>query len=125
MIKNKYDPTIQLLYQIAKEKFEDECLVEEEKLTVTQDLCYKGKISIVNRKNHALCFFMHHDEKQREVAPIEDTPKVSSLTATTYYRNSLTVDDNTFVENFIAKMTDMKKKRGGVFLELYIHLDNP
>ncbi|KAI7891284.1 uncharacterized protein EV154DRAFT_399960, partial [Mucor mucedo] len=124
-LDKKYDPTIQLLYQIAKEKFEDECPVEEEKLAVIQDLCYKGKTRfrkiidcIENNEptekimQHALngeCFFMHQarkfDEKQRELTPIEDTPDVSSLTTTTYHNNSLAMDDNTFVENFIANKT--------------------
>ncbi|KAL7327217.1 hypothetical protein PS15p_209440 [Mucor circinelloides] len=31
-IGQKHDPTIQLLYQISKDKFENECYVEEEKL---------------------------------------------------------------------------------------------
>ncbi len=42
-IDKKYDPIIKLLYQISKEKFENECQVEEEKLGVIQDLCFKAK----------------------------------------------------------------------------------
>jgi hypothetical protein len=42
-IDKKHDPTIQLLYKISKEKFENECQVEEEKLDIIKDLCYKAK----------------------------------------------------------------------------------
>lgn len=42
-IGQKHDPTIQLLYQILKDKFENECYVEEEKLVVIKDLCFKAK----------------------------------------------------------------------------------
>jgi hypothetical protein len=42
-IDQKYDPTIQLLYKISKEKFENECQAEEDKLDVIKDLCFKGK----------------------------------------------------------------------------------
>lgn len=39
----KKDPTIQLIYQVSKEKFENECRVEEEKLEIIEDLCSKAK----------------------------------------------------------------------------------
>jgi hypothetical protein len=124
-LDKKYDPTIQLLYQIAKDKVEDECSVEEEKLAVIQDLCHKGKIQfrkIINCiennlpkekiRQHAIngeIFFMQQarkfDKKQREVTPIEDTPEISNLTTVAYHNINLTTDDNAFVEDFIAKTT--------------------
>ncbi|KAG2231987.1 hypothetical protein BDF21DRAFT_421818 [Thamnidium elegans] len=42
-IGQKHNPTIQLLYQISKDKFENECYAEEEKLVVIKDLCFKAK----------------------------------------------------------------------------------
>jgi hypothetical protein len=42
-IGQKHDPAIQLLYQISKDKFENECYVEEEKIVVIKDLCFKAK----------------------------------------------------------------------------------
>ncbi|KAI8056475.1 hypothetical protein BDF21DRAFT_481302 [Thamnidium elegans] len=45
-ISQKHDPTIQLLYQISKDKFENEYYIEEEKLVVIKDLCLKQKHSL-------------------------------------------------------------------------------
>jgi hypothetical protein len=42
-LDKKEDPSIQLMYQIAKEKFENECKVEEEKIKVIKNLCFKAK----------------------------------------------------------------------------------
>lgn len=114
-IDKKHDATIQLLYQIAKDKFENECQVEEEKLMVIQDLYYKGnkqfrKIADCAKMVIQWTNFFDSQERKfssqcRETTPIEDTPDVSDLSAPSYQSNVVCMGDETYVENFMSKLT--------------------
>ncbi|KAI8047340.1 hypothetical protein BDF21DRAFT_352390, partial [Thamnidium elegans] len=121
-IDKKFDPSIKLLYKIAKEKFENECQVEEEKLEVIKDLSYKAKkqfqkilISIENEESIDKVvqyakdgeeFFYRQERKFngqiREVTPIEDTLEITDLFLP---QPTNTVEKNNFefIEQYKAK----------------------
>jgi hypothetical protein len=101
-----------------------ECHVEEEKLIVINDLCFKVKTQFEKiikclqngeSKEKALKYatdgqsFFHYEErkfnKDRETTPIEDTPDISNLTTVNYNNDIIAVDDITFIEEFKKKTT--------------------
>jgi hypothetical protein len=128
-IDKKHDPTIQLLYQISKEKFENECQVEEEKLDVIKDLCFKGKrqfqkiLSCVEKGDSIDMIekyakdgedFFYRQEKKingqqlRQVTSIQDTPDITNLSLP--QRNN-TTDKNDFdyIEHYKANNSGRMK----------------
>lgn len=125
----KHDPTIQLLYQISKDKFENECYVEEEKLVVIKDLCFKAKTQFekivkslqnggdsngkaLQYAESGLCFFNHQERKfnKRETTPIEDTPDISNLTTVNYNNDIIAIDEISFIEEFKVKQAGRMTK---------------
>ncbi|KAG2236245.1 hypothetical protein INT48_008605 [Thamnidium elegans] len=121
-ISQKHDPTIQLLYQISKDKFENEYYIEEEKLVVIKDLCFKAKTQFekivkclqnegdsngkaLQYAENGLCFFNHQEQKfkKRETTPIEDTPDISNLANVNYNNDIIAIDGISFIEEFKAQ----------------------
>jgi hypothetical protein len=116
----KKDPTIQLMYQIAKEKFENECQVEEEKLEVIKDLCFKARRQfqkiltcfeegesaekIEKYAKDGENFFFSQEKKftgkDRDVTPIEDTPDISNLSTPQSNDDTATKNDFDYIENY-------------------------
>jgi hypothetical protein len=121
-IDKKHDPTIQLLYKISKEKFENECQVEEEKLDIIKDLCYKAKrqfqriLSSIEKgdsMDEAEKYakdgeeFFYRQEKKfngevRQTTPIEDTPNITDLSSP-QINNTTHKDDFDYIESYKAK----------------------
>ncbi|RCH82298.1 hypothetical protein CU098_005426, partial [Rhizopus stolonifer] len=107
-IGRKHDPTIQLLYQISEDKFENECYVEEEKLVVIKDLCFKAKTQF---EKIVKCLQKERKfNKNRETTPIEDTPDISNL-ITVSYNNDIAMDERSFTEEFKIKQGRMSWER--------------
>ncbi|KAI7908033.1 uncharacterized protein BX663DRAFT_482270 [Cokeromyces recurvatus] len=121
-VRKKNDPTIQLLYQISKDKFENECHIEEEKLIVINDLCFKAKTQFekivkclqngestekaLKYAEDGQIYFYHQEnkfKKDREITPIEDTPNISNLLTVDYHNDIIAADDATFIEEFQKK----------------------
>lgn len=115
----KEDPTIQLMYQVAKEKFENECQVEEE-LEVIKDLCFKARQQfqkiltcldegestekIEKYAKDGENFFFRQERKftgkDRDVTPIEDTPDISNLSTPPSNDDTATKNDLDYIENY-------------------------
>ncbi|GAA5799251.1 hypothetical protein HPULCUR_004661 [Helicostylum pulchrum] len=119
-IDKKEDPTIQLMYQVSKEKFENECQVEEEKLEVIKDLCSKARrqfqkiLTCLDKgestekiekyaKDGEEFFFRQERKftgKDRDVTPIGDTPDISNLSTLSSNNDTATKDDLDYIENY-------------------------
>lgn len=119
-MNKKKDPTIQLMYQVAKEKFENGCQVEEEKLVVIKDLCFKARRQfqkilicleegestekIVKYAKDGETFFFGQERKftgkDRDVTPIEDTPEISDLSIPQTNNDTAIKNDLDYIENY-------------------------
>lgn len=94
--KNKDDEYMQVLYKVAKEKFEGQVSVEEEKLVVISDLCAKAEAQfkkiancitsglVDKAKSYATdgeVFFglnkRKYEKRERETTPIDDLPDIA------------------------------------------------
>lgn len=115
-IDKKEDPTIQLMYQVSKEKFENECQVEEEKLEVIKDLCSKARrqfqkiLTCLDKgestekiEKYGRIFLQTRRKftgKDRDVTPIGDTPDISNLSTPPSNNDTATKDDLDYIENY-------------------------
>ncbi|KAI8646326.1 hypothetical protein BD408DRAFT_360107 [Parasitella parasitica] len=120
-LDKKQDPTIQLIYLVAKEKFEDECQVEEENLEVIKDLCFKARqqfqkiLTCLDKGESAEKvekyakdgenFFFRQERKftgkDKDLIPIEDTPDISNLSTPPSNHDDTALKNNLdYIENY-------------------------